>query len=174
MTSSPPEDADRSNREPSATEVDVEFSAIVSGISQQMVWEDSGSIDDAAPARAALLQERDRRRQLRRAQRAEDVTEFEKDQRATEADMLADDMHFVPPEPPPVPKPKRRTVVALIFITLGVLLLLRPNLLQVSANVALVLGIGSLIGGLAILVHGLRPLAGDPNDADGWDDGARL
>ena len=38
----------------------------------------------------------------------------------------------------------------------------------------LVLGIACLTGGFGLLIYGLRPRSADPDDADGWDDGARL
>jgi len=47
-------------------------------------------------------------------------------------------------------------------------------LFQVGPDVVLVLGITCLIGGFGMLIHGLRPRATDPEDGDGWDDGARL
>jgi len=99
---------------------------------------------------------------------------FEADQAEAEAELQADEAHFVPPEPPPLPKPKRRTVVALLFMIIGLVMLVRPSLLEVAPDVVLVLGIGCLVGGFAMLIHGLRPRASDPDDADGWDDGARL
>ncbi|SDP23818.1 hypothetical protein SAMN04515671_3371 [Nakamurella panacisegetis] len=189
MSTLPPDDADPTNRERSAAEVDAEFAAIVSGIASDMVWASTPTeLDDAAIAEAPAVvdltkdpaagadaaKERERRRALRRALRAEEVALFEATQAEAAAQMQADDEHFVPPEPPPVPKPKRRTVVALLFMALGVFVLVRPDLLQVSADVALVLALVCLVGGFAMLIYGLRPRAADPDDAQGWDDGARL
>ena len=191
----PGEDADRTNRERSAAEVDAEFAAIISGISPQMSWSTSSEDLDAAavataprPSGDRLLAEdqvtgvesdeqrteRERRRAARRAQRAEEVALYEAGQAQAEAELQADDAHFVPPEPPPVPRPRRRTVVALLFLTLGLLMLINPGLFQVGPDAVRFLGIVSVAGGFGLLVHGLRPRAGDPDDADGWDDGARL
>ena len=177
-----PDDADRTNRERPASEVDAEFAAIISGISKEMTWTSTPQELDAAATAAESEtddttdtgDERERRRALRRAQRAEEVALFEAGQAEAEAELQADDAHFVPPEPPPLPKPKRRTVVALLFMVIGLVVLVRPSLLAVAPDVVLVLGIGCLVGGFAMLIHGLRPHSSDPDDADGWDDGARL
>lgn len=186
MTSLPPEDADPTKRERSAAEVDAEFAMIISGISHQMRWDtqaqpgpDGSAHPDPVGEPGRLdgqesADERERRRALRRAQRAEEVALFEAGQAETEAEMQADNAHFVPPDPPPVPRPKRRTVVALLFMAIGLALLIAPGVLQVATNVVLVLAIISLVGGFGMLVHGLRPHSGDPGDAAGWDDGARL
>ncbi|MET3805002.1 hypothetical protein ABIB25_002002 [Nakamurella sp. UYEF19] len=195
MSALPPDDPDPTDRERSAAEVDAEFAAIISGISGQMSWDapsvtdrppidrrrvatDDRPTDERPPTAVSDSQdaadERERRRQLRRAQRAEEVALFEASQAELAAEMQADDAHFIPPEPPPVPKPRRRTVVALIFLALGLVMLIRPSLVEVAPDVVLFLGIGCLIGGFGMLIHGLRPRASDPDDADGWDDGARL
>ena len=182
MTSLPPDDADSSNREKSSEQVDAEFAAIISGIAHDMSWDTpdgDGPEPDAAPSTqaqdgAAAAQERERRRALRRAERAAEVAAFEADKAETEAELQADDAHFVPPDPPPVPLPKRRTVVALLVLAVGFLMLIRPSLLQVAPDVVLVLGIAFLVGGFGLLIYGLRPRSSDPDDADGWDDGARL
>lgn len=173
-----PDDADRTNPERSASEVDVEFASIISGISKDMSWSSTPQqLDSVATAEAGPADtgdERERRRAQRRAQRAEEVAMFEAGQAESEAELQADDAHFIPPEPPPLPKPKRRTVVAMLFMAIGLVLLIMPTLLEVAPDVVLVLGIACLIGGFAMLIHGLRPRGTDPENADGWDDGARL
>ena len=180
----PPEDADSTNREKSAAQVDAEFAAIISGISGQMSW---GTTDEeldrepASPAEStededgsAAAKDRERRRALRRAERAAEVAAFEENRAEAEAELQADDAHFVPPDPPPVPRPKRRTVVALLLLAVGLVMLVRPGLVEVAPDAVLVLGIAFVVGGFGLLIYGLRPRASDPDDADGWDDGARL
>ena len=182
MTAVPPDDADSTNREKSAAQVDAEFAAIIAGITHQMSW-GTGESEVAEPEVVQAVEdvdgslaakERERRRALRRAERAAEVEAFEAGRAEAEAEFQADEAHFVPPAPPPVPRPKRRTVVALLFLAVGLLLLIRPGLLQVAPDVVLVLGIGCVVGGFSLLIYGLRPRSGDPDDADGWDDGARL
>lgn len=186
MTALPPEDADPTKRERSAAEVDAEFVAIVAGISHQMTWDTEALPGPAGSAPAGPIgqpdrldapetaDERERRRALRRAQRAEEVALFEAGQAESAAQMQADDAHFVPPDPPPVPRPRRRTVVALLFMAIGLALLIAPGVLLVATNVVLVLAITGLVGGFGMLMYGLRPHPSDPDDVSGWDDGARL
>ncbi|MGH3972032.1 MAG: hypothetical protein ACRDS9_01705 [Pseudonocardiaceae bacterium] len=78
--------------------------------------------------------------------------------------------HFTPPEPPPLPVPRRRTVGGVALLVIGVLLLVGPNLLGLTEAVAIPLGLVALTAGIGWLVIGLR--SGPP--PEGWDDGARL
>ncbi|HET9257308.1 MAG TPA: hypothetical protein VFO16_19200 [Pseudonocardiaceae bacterium] len=81
----------------------------------------------------------------------------------------ADD-HFDPPEPPPLPILRPRTVGGLLALAAGVLLLVAPNLLGLGERVGTPLGLLALAGGIGWLLMGLRP---DP-PTGGSDDGARL
>jgi hypothetical protein len=81
-----------------------------------------------------------------------------------------DDDHFNPPEPPPLPIPRARTVGGVVTLTVGVLLLAAPHLLNLGERVAIPLGLLAVTAGIGWLVIGLRP---GPS-ADGFDDGARL
>jgi hypothetical protein len=81
-----------------------------------------------------------------------------------------DEEHFDPPEPPPLPTPKPRTVGGLLTLTVGVLLLGAPNFLHLGERVATPLGLLLVTAGIGWLVIGLRP---GPS-AEGSDDGARL
>ena len=199
MSSPPPDETDPAERERSAAEIDAQFAAIVAAMSGSMAWDapdqastagglhpadtrevepDRRTAEDRAAAEdRAVTDERERRRALRRAQRAEEVALFAAAQADADAEFQADNEHFTPPDPPPVPRPGRRTVVALLLMGLGLFLLLRPGVLQVGADAVLVLAMTCLVGGFGILVWGLRPHAIDPEDPDGvngWDDGARL
>ena len=82
----------------------------------------------------------------------------------------AEEDHFEPPEPPPLPVPQPRTVGGVALLTVGVLLLVAPQLLSLDQALATPLGLLALIAGIGALVFGRRcspPL-------EGWDDGARL
>jgi hypothetical protein len=189
MTMPPSDGTDPTERQRSAAEIDAQFAAIVSAMSGSMSWDTADEPEAAAGSQPAAgtpspsdspssddraAQEREQRRAQRKAQRAEEVALFTAAQADAEAALQADEAHFTPPDPPPVPRPGRRTVVALLLMALGLFLLLRPGLLQVGADVVVVLAMTCLVGGFGIMVWGLRPHAGNPDDADGWDDGARL
>lgn len=83
----------------------------------------------------------------------------------------AEDDHFDPPEPPPLPIPRPRTVGGVLALMVGVLLLVAPNLLGVGEHAATPLGLLTLTAGIGWLVIGLRP---DPPPERLNDDGARL
>lgn len=80
------------------------------------------------------------------------------------------DEHFEPPEPAPLPVPRPRTVGGVLALTVGMLLLMGPNLLGLGDRMATPLGLFALTGGIGWLVIGLR--SGPP--PEGPDDGARL
>ncbi len=158
---------------PSDAEIDAQFAELVSGLRGSMDW---GENSEDAPTTGGResAEERARRRDLRRAERAEELAAFQAEQAAIEAEHEADDAHFTPPEPPPIPRPKRRTVAALLLLAAGVLLVVRPGLLSVRPDFVLVLALLLILGGAGLLVAGLRRRHAKPGDADGWDDGAQV
>jgi len=83
-----------------------------------------------------------------------------------------DDEHFVPPEPPPLPKPTRSMGVVALFFVLGLLLLIAPHIIGISATIATPLGILSLAAGLGFLLLHARDDQ-RPSGSDG-DDGAQV
>jgi hypothetical protein len=84
--------------------------------------------------------------------------------------LSSDDDHFVPPEPPPLPRIGRAAAIGMGLIAGGLTLLLAPGLLGVSESVGLTLGLLTVAGGLGWLVLG--SWAGDPPDDPYDDDGA--
>lgn len=81
-----------------------------------------------------------------------------------------EDEHFEPPEPPPFPVPQPRTIGGVLLVALGVLLLIAPGMMSLSATYGTPLGLLAITAGIGWLVLGLR--GGPP--PEGWDDGARL
>ena len=116
--------------------------------------------------------ERARRREARRQERADELAAFQAEKAERERQYAEDDAHYEPPPPPPLPRPKGRTVAALLAIAAGVVLLARPTLLALNQDVSIVLAVLIILGGLGVLVAGLHRPA--PDGSDGWDDGARL
>lgn len=81
------------------------------------------------------------------------------------------DDHYVPPEPPPLPTLRPRTIGGLLALAAGLLLLLAPGVIDLSEGAATPLGLLTLAGAVGWLALGLR--SGPPSDS-GWDDGAQL
>ncbi len=188
MTTPDPDDRETgpADRSLDDSEVDAAFAQIISGISGRMSWDaDTDELDAEAEAVAGQRpspgvlpaqdtpEDRRRRREQRKAERADELAEFiaGKTERANER--LFDEEHFVPPEPPPLPRPRARTIWAVVLIVAGVVFMAGPQLLQISGNASLILGLLLVMGGVALLVLGLRKHRGEPGD-EGWDDGARL
>jgi hypothetical protein len=87
------------------------------------------------------------------------------------AEEPADEDHYVPPEPPPFPRLRAGTIVALVLFGIGVLLLAAPGLIGIAPRVATPLALIALSCGIGWLV--LRMRSGPPTDS-GPDDGAQL
>lgn len=79
--------------------------------------------------------------------------------------------HFVPPEPPPLPRLAPPVAVGLVLLVLGVVLVSSPAWLGVPDAYGLPLGLLTLAAGLGWLVLRLWPA---PDGPDGDDDGAVL
>ena len=77
----------------------------------------------------------------------------------------ADEDHFEPPSPPPLPRPRKVTIGACAAIVIGLLLLI-TNLDGGSFTAVAIL---TILGGVVSLVWHMRQ--GPPTDS-GWDDGA--
>lgn len=180
--------------EPPPDDWNAEFTAIVSGISGSMRWEVTDTeLDrtateeptrqrprhdqyDTAPdsiwvnAEPDTAQDRKLRRELRRQERAEAYAAHLEAEAEREAEHAADTEHFVPPEPPPLPRPHRRTIGAILLIAAGILMLAWPTLVPVSAELIFVVALLLILGGGALLVMGIR----HHRPRDGWDDGAEV
>ena len=82
-----------------------------------------------------------------------------------------EDGHYVPPEPPPLPRLRMGTLFGILLMVVGVLLLAGPGLIGLAPRIATPLALVSLAAGVGWLV--LRMRQGPPPDS-GWDDGAQL
>lgn len=81
-----------------------------------------------------------------------------------------DEGHFVPPEPPPLPKPRASTIGGISLVLIGVLLLAAPGLAGAASTVSLPLGLVAISGGIGWLLFRMRQ--SPPRHED--DDGAQL
>ena len=79
-------------------------------------------------------------------------------------DPADDDEHYVPPEPPPLPRPKMGAFLILLLFLAGLFLLVLPGAIGVGPTVATPLGILALATSIALLL--LRVRQGPPPGAD--------
>ena len=143
-----PDDADP-RREPTASDIDAAFAQIVAAWQDTPRWPDESAPTEEIPTA-----------QSEPAQPP-----------APEPPVDEDDDHYVPPEPPPLPRPQPATVGAVLLFLLGIVLLAVPNMIGFSEQYGLPLGLLSITGAIVWLVARLRQ--GPPTDS-GWDDGAQL
>lgn len=87
----------------------------------------------------------------------------------TDADRLD---HFVPPEPPPLPRIGPPALVGFALLALGLALVTAPGLVGISDVYGLPLGLLALAAGLGWLVLRLWPAPAGERDED--DDGAQV
>ncbi|GAA2599963.1 hypothetical protein [Streptomyces axinellae] len=81
-----------------------------------------------------------------------------------------DEGHFVPPEPPPLPRADTTTKFAWLAVLGGPLLMLGAILIQADLTWWIItLGVGGFLGGFATLITRMR----DERDDDDWDDPGR-
>ena len=92
------------------------------------------------------------------------------DDAAAEPDPRLD--HFVPPEPPPLPRLGPPALVGFTLLALGLTLVTVPSLVGVPDVYGLPLGLLTLAAGLGWLVLRLWP--GPPDERDEDDDGAQV
>jgi len=79
-------------------------------------------------------------------------------------DPADDNEHYVPPEPPPLPRPKLGAFLILLLFLAGLFLLILPGVIGVGPTVATPLGILALATAIALLL--LRVRQGPPPGAD--------
>ncbi|MPZ86384.1 MAG: hypothetical protein GEV28_40845 [Actinophytocola sp.] len=85
-----------------------------------------------------------------------------------------DDEHYVPPEPPPLPRLRPLTIAALVLIVVSVVLLIVPGVVGLDARIGTPIALVALTFGGAMLLLRVRhsPKNQDP-DTD-RDDGAQI
>jgi hypothetical protein len=82
-----------------------------------------------------------------------------------------DEEHYVPPDPPPLPKLRPLTIVSLVLIVIGVVLLIVPTLIGLDARIATPIALLSITCGGVMLLLRARQTPKDPTDRD---DGAQI
>jgi hypothetical protein len=144
-------------------DVDATFAEIVAGLRSEgigLIADDTADAEPAAPEKSSHEQEQapERGTGWRSGGTEWDTTIFAGDSADDE------DEHFVPPEPPPLPRPRAGALIVLLLFIVGLLVLIAPNLLGLGNSVATPLGILALATGVALLL--LRVRQGPPPGAD--------
>lgn len=88
-------------------------------------------------------------------------------QQSVDEPVWLDDDHYIPPPPPPLPRLSAPTIGALALIALSIVVLALGGWLGLPTDVFMLLGIGGMLLGAAVLISRLRER---PDDDD--DDGA--
>jgi hypothetical protein len=81
-----------------------------------------------------------------------------------------DEEHYVPPEPPPLPRLRPMTITALVLVIAGVVLLMAPGVVGLGARVATPISLAALVCGFGMLFLRLRR---SPTESEG-DNGAQV
>ena len=74
------------------------------------------------------------------------------------------DEHFLPPEPPPLPRLGLSSLAGIGLLVIGVVLLAVPSLLGASLALGIVPGLLAMTAGLGWLVLGMRRANEDSDD----------
>ncbi|HEV7649646.1 MAG TPA: hypothetical protein VGP26_15990 [Actinophytocola sp.] len=80
--------------------------------------------------------------------------------------------HYVPPEPPPLPKLRPLTIVALVLVLAAVTLLVLPGVIGLDARIGTPIALVALTCGGAMLLLRVRQSPKSPDDDR--DDGAQI
>jgi hypothetical protein len=72
--------------------------------------------------------------------------------------------HYEPPPPPPLRPPAPASLYAVLLIAAGALLIIAPQLVGLSGDTALVLGVVGVAAGVAVLVSRMRERSTDDGD----------
>jgi hypothetical protein len=158
-------------------DVDATFAAIVADLRAEGLGEFLDEEENSPPSRPEEQQQRGERpnpEQRRTEQATPPAPEPEEsswrtggkewDETVLGDDPADDDEHYVPPEPPPLPRPGKGAFVVLLFFLVGLFLLIAPTLVGISAAIGTPLGILSLAIAIALLL--LRVKQGPPDGAD--------
>ncbi|MBM7776421.1 hypothetical protein JOD54_006625 [Actinokineospora baliensis] len=136
-------------------DVDAAFAQIVADLEREGVGRDLPKIDEDTPA----AEEPDHTPRPASTWRAHE----------TEVDWSGDnaDEHYEPPEPPPLPRLRPLTVVAIGLLVAGVLLLTLASILNLDARVTTPIALTGLATGIALLLLRARKTPPPLDDDNG-------
>ncbi|WP_245734318.1 hypothetical protein [Lentzea jiangxiensis] len=143
--------------------VDELFAEIVAGLERDGVGKNWLDLDEASPEDS---------KQGRPEARDDEAGDIPADvDEEPEPRDPADDDHYVPPEPPPLPVLRASTFAALGLFVLGILLLVAPGIFGLQSSIGTPLSLVALCSGVGWLILRMR---NTPPPDSGWDDGAQV
>jgi len=150
-------------------DVDAAFAEIVAGLEREGVGSRPPDLDDPdeAPAGGVAAEERPKDEPSAPPPAAWRGSDTEWDW-----SWGTDEEHYVPPEPPPLPRLRPLTIVALVLIVVSVVLLIVPGLIGLTPRVGTPIALIALTCGGVLLLLRIRRTPKDQNDDR--DDGAQL
>jgi hypothetical protein len=78
-----------------------------------------------------------------------------------------DEGHYVPPEPPPLPRLRPVTIIALVLVVAGIVLLLAPGIVGLNNTIGTTISLLSLVCGFGLLFLRIRRTPPDTDDDHG-------
>jgi len=166
MNQSPSEKSgENENHEPE--NVDAAFSEIVAGfesswvqsLTEDAVASEKKTAKEKPPTKPETASSAALEENWRANEQSWEKTIFEKDPGP-------DDEHYVPPEPPALPRPTFITIALVLLVLVGLILLIAPGLLGLSADLGLKLGITGIALGLILLIFRVKQSPSDNADPD--------
>jgi hypothetical protein len=79
----------------------------------------------------------------------------------------SDEDHYIPPEPPPLPRLRPMTIVALILVIAGVVLLVTPGVIGLDPRIGTPISLLALVCGFGLLFLRIRRTPTDAGDDNG-------
>ena len=146
--------------------VDELFAEIVAGLERDGVGKDWLDLDEASPE--AVDQDLKSREEPAEETSSDVATDLVDEPERRDH---ADEDHYVPPEPPPLPVLRASTLAALGLFVLGIVLLVAPGLFGLQARIGTPLSLVALCAGVGWLILRMR---NTPPPDSGWDDGAQV
>lgn len=154
-------------------DVDAEFAAIVADLEREGLGRDLSELDDDEAAGANEPAEAPPAPKPQPSpQSSPPPTAWRGQEAEWDWSWGTDDEHYVPPEPPPLPRLRPLTIVALVLILAAVVLLVLPGVIGLDARIGTPMALVALTCGGALLLLRIRRSPKEPDD--GRDDGAQI
>jgi hypothetical protein len=142
-------------------DVDAAFAAIVADLEREGLGADLDNATERTedlthPLKASAIEDTDRIEPTQTGEPTAPIAAWRGHDTEWDWSWGTDDEHYVPPEPPPLPRLRPLTVVALVLIVAGVLLLIAPALIGLDARIGTPISLLALASGFGLLFLRIR------------------